>query len=77
MRNVEREVISLVAKQFKKVPEEIALDDRILKELGGDSVDTIELVIAFENAFDIVIKQKDIRKFSTPRQAIAFIKKEV
>jgi acyl carrier protein len=46
-------------------------------DLGADSLDTVELVMAFEEAFEIEIPDEDAEKISTVKQAIDYIQSHV
>lgn len=46
-----------------------------VNDLGADSLDTVELVMAFEEAFDIEIPDEDAEKITTVKDAIDYIEK--
>lgn len=75
MEEIENRVLNIIAKQFKKSPVEIDLDARFIEGLGGDSIDSIELMLAFERDLGIPIMKEDVKHIKTARQAIEFFKR--
>ena len=61
----------LGVEEAKVTPEASFIDD-----LGADSLDTVELVMAFEEAFSVVIPEDAAEKISTVKDAIDFIEKQ-
>ena len=75
MEEIENRVLNIIANQFKKSSSEIDLDARFIEGLGGDSIDSVELMLQFEKEFGVPILKKDIKNIKTPRQAIEFFKR--
>ena len=71
--SVEEEVQEIIIKTLKILPTELKIEERLYDSLGVDSTEMVELVIAFEKKFGIVIEEKRITKFSSPREIIAII----
>jgi acyl carrier protein len=55
----------LVSSQLGVELDEVAADARILDDLGADSLDVVELVMAIEEAFDIVVPDEDVEGMQT------------
>jgi len=54
-------------------PEEITADANLVDDLGADSLDTVELVMMFEEDFDVDISQEDLQELQTVADAIRFL----
>ena len=54
--------------------EKITLDSRFIEDLGADSLDTVELIMQFEEDFDIEIPDEDAEKILSVNQAVDYIK---
>ena len=64
----------LVAEQFALEPEEITMDTAFEEDLGADSVDLVELVMAIEEEFDVgEIQEDDVPALKTVGDAVRFI----
>jgi len=58
-------------------PNEITDDASFIDDLGADSLDTVELVMAFEEEFDIEIPDEDAEKLTSVGKAIEYLEKRV
>jgi acyl carrier protein len=74
MSTIEERVKKIVSEQLG-VKEEIANDASFVDDLGADSLDTVELVMALEEEFDCEIPDEDAEKITTVRQAIDYVEK--
>ena len=64
----------LVAEQFAKEPEEITMDTAFEGDLGADSVDLVELVMAMEEEFEVgEIQEEDLGGLKTVGDAVNYI----
>ncbi len=77
MENVEQRVKKIVAEQLGVNEAEIKNESSFVDDLGADSLDTIELVMAFEEAFGIEIPDDDAEKIKTVKNAIDYIESHV
>ena len=75
MSNVEERVKKIVAEQLG-VKEDIANDASFVDDLGADSLDTVELVMALEEEFECEIPDDEAEKITTVQQAIDYIVKK-
>ena len=70
---VEAKVVEIVAEQMGVDRGEIARDTNFTNDLNADSLDTVELVMEFEDEFDTSIPDEEAEKIQTVGQAIEYI----
>ena len=70
MSSVEEQVRGIVAEQLGLKADEIKNDASFVDDLGADSLDTVELVMALEEEFETEIPDDDAEKITTVQQAI-------
>ena len=75
MSSVEERVKKIVVEQLGVNESEVTGDASFVDDLGADSLDTVELVMAFEEAFEIEIPDEDAEKIRTVQDAIDYIGK--
>jgi acyl carrier protein len=73
---VEEKVKEIISKQLGVSPAEIQPETSFVEDLGADSLDTVELVMAFEETFGIEIPDEDAEKIVKVRDAIEYINKK-
>ena len=73
MSTVEQQVKAIVAEQLGVKAEQVTNDASFVDDLGADSLDTVELVMALEEEFEIEIPDEDAEKITTVQQAIDYI----
>ena len=73
--SVEERVKGIVAEQLSTGAEEIKNESSFIDDLGADSLDTVELVMALEEEFDIEISDDEAENISTVQSAIDYINK--
>ena len=73
--SVEERVIGIVAEQLSIDADEIKNESSFIDDLGADSLDTVELVMALEEEFDIEISDDEAENISTVQSAIDYIDK--
>jgi acyl carrier protein len=73
---VEEKVKEIIAKQLGVNPAEVVPEASFVDDLGADSLDTVELVMAFEEAFGIEIPDEDAEKITKVQDAIEYINKK-
>ncbi|MCC6610088.1 MAG: acyl carrier protein [Burkholderiales bacterium] len=73
MENVEQRVKKIVAEQLGVNESEIKNESRFVDDLGADSLDTVELVMALEEEFETEIPDEEAEKITTVQQAIDYI----
>ena len=72
--SVQERVIKIVCDQMGTTPDKITPETSFINDLGADSLDTVELVMEFEDEFEISIPDEDAEKIQTVGDAIGFIK---
>jgi acyl carrier protein len=73
MENVEQRVKKIVAEQLGVNESEIKNESRFVDDLGADSLDTVELVMALEEEFETEIPDEEAEKITTVQEAINYI----
>ena len=73
MSNVEQKVKEIVAEQLGKTVDEVKNESSFQDDLGADSLDIVELVMALEEAFGCEIPDEEAEKISTVQAAIDYI----
>ena len=71
--NVADKVIGIVANQLDVDKEKVKPETSFINDLGADSLDIVELVMEFEEAFDMSIPDEDAEKIRTVGDAIKYI----
>jgi len=77
MSNIEEKVKEIIAEQLGVKKEEIKPESSFVDDLGADSLDTVEIVMALEEEFGIDIPDEDAEKISTVGEAIQYIENKV
>ena len=67
------DVKEVVVEQLNVNPDEIKEDSKFVEDLGADSLDVVELVMALEEKFDIEIPDADAEKIATVGDAIKYV----
>jgi len=75
--NVAEKIKQIVSEQLGVDEGEVTPTASFVDDLGADSLDTVELVMAFEEAFEIEIPDEDAEKIRTVQDAIAYVEKKV
>ncbi|WP_369602403.1 acyl carrier protein [Hahella sp. SMD15-11] len=73
MSTVEERVKKIVCEQLGVKESEVQASSRFVEDLGADSLDTVELVMALEEEFEIEIPDEEAEKIATVQDAIDFI----
>ena len=73
-KSVEDRVKGIIAEQLGVEETEVIPAAKFIEDLGADSLDTVELVMAFEEEFDLEIPDEDAEKITTVGEAIQYIK---
>jgi|UniRef100_E6QRZ0 acyl carrier protein len=73
MENIEQRVKKIVAEQLGANEADIKLESSFAGDLGADSLDTVELVMALEEEFECEIPDEEAEKITTVQQAIDYV----
>ena len=74
MSSIEDKVKSIVAEQLGVKEEEVTNEASFVDDLGADSLDTVELVMALEEEFETEIPDEEAEKITTGQLAIDYVK---
>lgn len=74
MSTIEERVKKIVIEQLGVTEEEVTIEASFVDDLGADSLDTVELVMALEEEFETEIPDEDAEKITTVQQAVNYIK---
>jgi len=72
---VAEKVKEIIVEQLGVDPEEVTMEASFVNDLGADSLDTVELVMALEEEFNIEIPDEEAEKLDTVGKAIDYINK--
>ena len=72
-KSVEQKVIDIIVEQLKVSPEEVTLEASFIEDLGADSLDLVELIMAMEEEFSLEISDEDAEKIQTIQDAVNYI----
>jgi acyl carrier protein len=73
MASVDERVKQIIVEQLGVDEAEVTANASFVDDLGADSLDTVELVMAFEEAFEIEIPDEDAEKIRTVKDAVDYI----
>ena len=71
--DVTAKVKEIIAEQLNQSVDSIANTSHFVNDLGADSLDVVEMVMAFEEAFDLEIPDEDAEKIQTVQDAINYL----
>ncbi|KAL7545512.1 hypothetical protein ACHAWF_008861 [Thalassiosira exigua] len=71
--NVEEKVKSIIVEQLGVDAAQVVTEASFIEDLGADSLDTVELVMAFEEEFDLEISDEDAEKLTTVGKAVEYL----
>ena len=77
MSGIAEKVKTVIAEQLGVKPEEVTEQAKFVDDLGADSLDTVELVMALEEEFGVEIPDEDAEKITTVGEAIKYIEEKL
>ena len=77
MADVEEKVIKIICEQLDVAEEDVVPAASFVDDLGADSLDQVELIMAMEEEFDISIPDEDAEKIASVKDAIDYIKNAI
>ena len=73
--SIEEKVRSIIVYQLGVESDKVTADAKFIEDLGADSLDTVELVMAFEENFDIEVPDEEAEKLQSVADVVAYIEK--
>ena len=73
--SIEEKVRSIIVDQLGVESDKVTADAKFIEDLGADSLDTVELVMAFEENFDIEVPDEEAEKLRSVADVVAYIEK--
>ena len=73
--SIEEKVRSIIIDQLGVESDKVTADAKFIEDLGADSLDTVELVMAFEENFDIEVPDEEAEKLQSVADVVAYIEK--
>ncbi|MBL7158247.1 MAG: acyl carrier protein [Candidatus Omnitrophica bacterium] len=77
MSSAAEKIKSVIAEQLGVKPEEVTETAKFVEDLGADSLDTVELVMALEEEYGVEIPDEDAEKLTTVGEAIKYIEEKL
>ena len=71
--SIQDRVVKIVCDQMGTTPDKIQAETSFINDLGADSLDTVELVMAFEEEFGIEIPDEEAEKITSVKEAVEYI----
>lgn len=71
--NIESQVKEIIATQLSVEPEKVTSEAKFIEDLGADSLDIVELVMAFEDKFSIEVPDEDTEKLKSVKDVVDYI----
>ncbi len=75
MSSIEERVKKIIVEQLGVSDDEVSEDASFVDDLGADSLDTVELVMALEEEFECEIPDEEAEKITTVKQAVDYVNK--
>jgi len=73
--NIEEKVKDIIVDQLGVAEDQVKPDAKFVEDLGADSLDTVELVMAFEEEFDIEVPDEEAENLKSVGDVVAYIEK--
>ena len=75
-KSIEDKVKDIIVEQLGVTPEQVTPNARFIEDLGADSLDTVELVMAFEEEFSVEVPDEDAEKLQTVGDVVRYIEEK-
>jgi acyl carrier protein len=72
-REIEEKIVQIVSEELHVPREKVTMEASFINDLGADSLDTVELVMRFEDAFDLKIPDTEMEKIQTVGDAVRYV----
>ena len=77
MASIEEEVFQIISDQLGVDKDQLTMETSFINDLGADSLDTVELVMEFEQKFDMEIPDEEAEKIQTVGDVVRYIKEHL
>jgi acyl carrier protein len=71
------DVRDIIVEQLHVPPEKVNMEAKFIEDLGADSLDTVELIMALEEKFGLQISEEEAQKLDTVGKAVAYLEDKV
>jgi acyl carrier protein len=71
------DVRNIIVEQLHVPPEKVTMEAKFIEDLGADSLDTVELIMAFEEKFSLQISEEEAQKLDTVGKAVSYLEGKV
>ena len=75
-KSIEEKVKDIIVEQLGVNPEQVTPNASFIEDLGADSLDTVELVMAFEEEFSVEVPHEDAEKLQTVGDVVKYIEEK-
>jgi len=75
MSDIEEKIRNIICEQLDVAEEDVVTSASFVDDLGADSLDQVELIMAMEEEFDVSIPDEDAEKIATVKDAVGYIEK--
>lgn len=75
-KSIEEKVKDIIVEQLQVTPEQVTISASFTEDLGADSLDTVELVMAFEEEFGVSVPDEDSESLKTVGDVIKYIEEK-
>lgn len=72
---MEKRIVELISEKLNKKPDQVTMSSRLVEDLGADSLDVVELIMAFEDEFGVSLPDEDIANMKTVGDVVNYINK--
>ena len=72
-QSIEEKVKEIIVERLSVTPDKVTPNAKFIEDLGADSLDTVELVMAFEEEFGIDVPDEDSEKLTTVGEVVSYI----
>ena len=76
-KSIEERVKEMIVEQLGVNPEQVTPKAKFIEDLGADSLDTVELVMAFEEEFNVEVPDEEAEKLQTVGEVVRYIEEHV
>ena len=77
MEEIKSKVIQIISEQLGKDESDIQMNSHFIEDLDADSLDTVELVMALEEEFDISVEEEELSDVATVGDAVALVESKL